>query len=542
MATPQRREALNKEGRLELAVQGYKRGQFQNPTAAAKAYDVPVVTLRRRIAGTPAQRGAIAKTRLLTPTEEESLLQWILSIDKRGMPPRIATVRQMAGILAVEHGKSGYVGKNWVSKFISRHDELRSKYNRKYDYQRAKCEDPELIRGWFHCVRDTITQYGILDKDIFNFDEIGYQMGVIATAKVITGTDRAGRPRTTQPGNREWITAIESVRANGSLLPPLIIFDAVMHQAAWYNLIPPTWAIATSEKGWTTDEIGLYWLKEIFNKYAKATGRYRLLILDGHGSHVTPEFDRFCSENSIIVLCMPAHSSHLLQPLDVGCFSVLKRSYGEAVAQLIRDGVNHIDKPDFLRCYIQARTEALNERNIRSSFAATGLTPYDPDRVLTHLHTQLRTPTPQAEAQVEVQAGTPHNLRQLQHQTTLIKQYLKRRTQSPPTPTEQALNQLVKGCELAMHSALFLASENQKLQAENKRQKRKRAERRSYIARGGILTGAEAQILIENEINSQNRVEDAPPQNTRQRAPRRCSLCASLEHNARTCPERQNTS
>jgi hypothetical protein len=54
-------------------------------------------------------------------------------------------------------------------------------------------------------------------------------MGVILTAKVVTGTDRAGRPRTTQPGNREWVTAIEAIRARGFAIPPLVIFEAVMH-------------------------------------------------------------------------------------------------------------------------------------------------------------------------------------------------------------------------------------------------------------------------------------------------------------------------
>jgi hypothetical protein len=74
-----------------------------------------------------------------------------------------------------------------------------------------------------------------------------------------------------------------------------------------------------------TNEIGLSWL-ELFHKYTKdrMVGTHQLLILDGHNSHVSPEFDWFCLDHQIIILCIPAHSSHLLQPLDVGCFSVLK--------------------------------------------------------------------------------------------------------------------------------------------------------------------------------------------------------------------------
>jgi hypothetical protein len=76
-------------------------------------------------------------------------------------------------------------------------------YNRKYDYQRAKCEDPVLIQGWFSVVRNLIAKYGILEEDIYNFDETGFQIGVISTSKVITRAERKGRSKIKQPGNRE---------------------------------------------------------------------------------------------------------------------------------------------------------------------------------------------------------------------------------------------------------------------------------------------------------------------------------------------------
>jgi hypothetical protein len=57
-------------------------------------------------------------------------------------------------------------------------------------------------------------------------------MGVITTAKVVTSTERAGRPRTTQPGNREWVTCIEAISARGTSIPLLIILEAIMHQTS----------------------------------------------------------------------------------------------------------------------------------------------------------------------------------------------------------------------------------------------------------------------------------------------------------------------
>jgi len=60
----------------------------------------------------------------------------------------------------------------------------------------------------------------------------------------------------------------------------------------------------------------------------------------------------------------------------------------------MRNGITYIDKPDFLEAYHDVRKETMNQSNILVSFAATGLLPYDLERVLAKLNTQLRTPTP----------------------------------------------------------------------------------------------------------------------------------------------------
>jgi len=88
------------------------------------------------------------------------------------------------------------VGKNWVSNFVKRYPQLSSIYNRKIDYQRVECEDIKLISLWFKLLGDTVAKYGVAEEDIYNFDETGFQIGVISTSKVITTLDRKGRPRT----------------------------------------------------------------------------------------------------------------------------------------------------------------------------------------------------------------------------------------------------------------------------------------------------------------------------------------------------------
>ena len=93
-------------------------------------------------------------------------------------------------------------------------------------------------------------------------------MGVISTAKVVTSAER-DRTVSLQPGNREWVTAIESINSTGWVLPPMIIVKGVMHQKSWYEAAPRNWPIGVSDNGWTTDELGITWLKKVFNPYTQ---------------------------------------------------------------------------------------------------------------------------------------------------------------------------------------------------------------------------------------------------------------------------------
>lgn len=163
-------------------------------------------------------------------------------------------------------------------------------------------------------------------------------MGVIGTELVVTGTEKRNRPKTVQLGNREQVTVIQGVNALSQAIPPFIIFAGICHLSAWYegDNIPLDQTIALSNNGQTTDKLGFKWIK-YFDKHTKekTKGSRRLLILDGYRSHDIAEFYKFYRENNIITLYILAYSSHLLQPLDVGYFTPLKKAYGKQVEELI---------------------------------------------------------------------------------------------------------------------------------------------------------------------------------------------------------------
>ena len=158
----------NNEGQLVLAIQALQRDPKLRVRVAARIYSVDHRKLGRRLQGIPSRRDISANSRKLTDLEESVLVQHILSLAAKGFPPRLCIVEDMANRLLATRDQPR-VGQHWASNFIHRRPELRTRFQQKYDYQRAKCEDPEIIRGWFELVRNTIAKYGIHDADIYNF-------------------------------------------------------------------------------------------------------------------------------------------------------------------------------------------------------------------------------------------------------------------------------------------------------------------------------------------------------------------------------------
>ena len=374
-------------------------------------------------------------------------------------------------------------------------------------------------------------------------------MGLCTAQKVITRSEYYGRRSVLQPGNREWVTAIESINASGWALPPTVIFKGKLYNQAWFKDLPPDWRFEVSANRWTTDEIGLRWLQKQFIPFTnhRTRGRYRLLVLDGHGSHLTPEFDQICADHDIIPICMLAHSSHLLQPLDIGCFAILKRSYGGLIDQKMRLGINHIDKLDFLFTYPQARVNAYKLNMIQNSFRAAGLVPIDPQQVLSKLNIQLRTPTPPTSRGSQSSTFYPHtpaNVDELLKQASSIKAFLKRRSNSPPSPSQTALNQLIKGCQIAMQNGILLEQENKQLRAANATQKQKRARKNRWIAHDNGLSVREALELEEAHEEPSQAILAPPsllPRDTpapKTRRPPQCTNCGQIGHKRNSCKAR----
>ena len=535
----------SKEARIQMAIAAWKEKKVRSKLQAANLYDIPESTLRQRLAGIKPHSETHSKNHKLTAIEEESLVKQLLDADKRGFSVRPEFLRRMAQILLYEHTQDSSIslGINWAYSFIKRHPILRTRFNRRITYQRAKQEDPKIIKQWFQTVSEAIQEHGIHEDDIWNFDETGFAMGLCSTSKVITSTERSERPRRVIQGNREWVTIIECIGSRGCHIPPLIILKGKEQQATWYqeSSLPQEWHIATSQNGWTTDKIGLHWLKKVFEPYSKqySIGAKRLLILDGHNSHLSADFDAFCKANMIICLCMPAHASHLLQPLDVGLFGPLKRAYGKLLEGMMVAGNNHIDKEDFLSLYPTAHQMIFTKENIYGGFTGSGLKPLDKERVLSKITFQLNTPSPpssqEAGSSISSIFQTPQNSHQLDHKINKLQRSLNKKRQLSSSPISH-LQHLEKAAQTAMNMNALLHQEIKSLQAENERKVKKRARKQAILATDTILSVQEGQGHIQQlNVEAETQIEEPPPSRPRQRAPQRCSGCGTIGHTIRNC-------
>lgn len=95
------------------------------------------------------------------------------------------------------------------------------------------------------------------------------------------------------------------------------------------------------------------------------------------------KFLNYCQKHSILVAVYPPHSTHKLQPLDVGLFSPLATFYSKELNTFTQEsqGLSQVKKRDFFRLFWLAYEKAFTSENILSAFQKTGINPLDPSAI-----------------------------------------------------------------------------------------------------------------------------------------------------------------
>lgn len=353
---------------------------------AASQNKIPYMTLSNRLKGTETRSQGSRHLQRLSSYQEEQLCNWLLLQDRLCMGLTHRQLRQLVEAILKAQNDLRPLGKNWIASFLRRNPRIKTLRARSLDSRRANGANPFTIQHFF----DLLNQPGIrtiAPCNRWNMDEAGI-FQALGINNLILGQANRKSSIKKKPGLSAWCTIIEAISGTGRFLDPLVIFKGKEGQQQWFpedmNYLTH-WNFTTSPNGWTSDAIGLEWLRTIFIPATRPQGGLtkRLLILDGHGSHATPEFMRLCIANRIQLLYLPPHTSHVLQPLDISVFGPLKSAY-RATLDLASRGLSTslTPKETFLECYFLSRKKALTEANILAGWLGSGLWPVNAAKAL----------------------------------------------------------------------------------------------------------------------------------------------------------------
>ena len=354
----QRELNLSLESRIQKAISAKKLDLSLSKRALATQYRVSETTLRRRLQGAQSRSMANEHLQSLSPAEERTLVKWISHLTRAGYPIAPSLAHDMAENMRSQRCQLSKrrksdpplrpLGQKWLDKFKGRHPEIQGVWARKIENARHKAVTREAVTSWFKAVTSLVLQHQYPPSRIYNMDESGFAIGDSQSSRALVNV-REETSWKVISGRQEWVTAIECVNALGTALPPLVIFKAVHTNTAWIpSHTPSNWQFSTSNSGWTSDSHGFEWLQRQFDPLTRPEdpAERRLLILDGHSSHITAKFIAYCMDNKIDLLVLPPHTSHVLQPLDISIFQPLKRALAtetDCLAALNLERILHVE-------------------------------------------------------------------------------------------------------------------------------------------------------------------------------------------------------
>ncbi|KAF2836603.1 putative pogo transposable element [Patellaria atrata CBS 101060] len=379
---------------IDLALDDLNSQSVPNISHTAKKFGVDRTTLSRRWRGiTRSMDTAYKRREFLNESQSKFLIKYINRVSAQGLAPTPLMVRTWAAEIAKKEPSA-----KWPSRWIKRNSKcLKSGYLSGLDKSRKNSESAFYYALYFELLARKIEQYRVKIPNIWNMDEKGFLMGILQKQRRYFSKayyETGALKHVLQDGSRSWITCLAAICADGRHLDPMLIYEAVSGdiQDTWiqdYNENIHKCSFASSPTGWTNNELGYQWLTRVFEPYTRPTSdrEWRVLILDGHGSHVTMKFIDFALSHRILLAVFPPHSTHRLQPLDVSLFAPLAQYYSQELDIFIHDseGLCSVTKRDFFRLFWPSFQKAFAEKNVLSGFRKTGLSPFNPTIILGEL-------------------------------------------------------------------------------------------------------------------------------------------------------------
>ncbi|XKL68487.1 hypothetical protein PGB90_003978 [Kerria lacca] len=221
-------------------------------------------------------------------------------------------------------------------------------------------------------------RYNFSPKDIWNVDETGI-MTIQHLKKILAkiGTKQVRAVTLAERGT--LVTMISAISATGNDIPPYFIFSRVHFKPIFLNGGPADCTRGATQNGWVNEKQFVSFLKNFYSHVRSLPENKILLILDNHGSHTFISTLNFCKTNGIVLLSIPPHYSHKLQPLCVRVFVPMKTYLNTVMSHWLSKNLGRTMLIYDLPVTVQdIYLTGFQEENILSSFRKTGISPFNP--------------------------------------------------------------------------------------------------------------------------------------------------------------------
>ena len=368
---------------MQAAVATFKAGgiSFRN---AASQFNVPKSSLRDRVTGRVIHGKKNGAETKLTPADEEKLAAYLIETSKQGYGKSKEIILFMATQIALKRGKTisgGCLSDMWWKGFLKRHPEISLRAAQNFGVVRTLVTRP-VIEAFYQRLLDTLTNNGIgslLEKPhlIFNADESGFEFDAIN--KIVAAAKGSRHIPRISKGQHEKVTVLASASAAGNSIPPMFIFKSQSGRVpnGVQEGAPAGTLFMAQKSGWIEKDLYLKWFKEVFLRSVPAE-RPILLLVDGHKAHVTMDVIEEAVANKILIFCLPAHASHLLQPLDLSLFGPLKKGWVKACAAFHHLTSVVVNQRNFSKVFNIAWHSSNTPDVIRAGFRRSGIYPFNP--------------------------------------------------------------------------------------------------------------------------------------------------------------------
>lgn len=368
---------------LERAVQEVK-NKTLSLGKAASTYSVPKSTIHDYLKKDLITEPKTGRKPIFSEKQEKELEEHIIKCSKLFYGLTIEMVRKIAYKFAevnnLKHNfdkTSQMAGKDWFYGFKNRHPNISLRKPESTSINRITAFNETEVKMFFNNLENLQRKHHFDSNRIYNVDETGIS-NVQRNSKILAPKGQKQVGMVTSGERGITTTVVCAFNASGNYVPPFFIFKRKRMNEQLLRGSNTGMIAAVSDSGWINEKLFIDWLHHFIDHVKPTVEEPILLILDNHESHVSLACYLLCRERGIILLSLPPHTSHRMQPLDLTYFGPLKSAYNRECDLYMASNVGRkITQYEVVELFTKAFNRVSNIEKAANGFRAAGIWPID---------------------------------------------------------------------------------------------------------------------------------------------------------------------